>query len=316
MNIVVLDGGSTNPGDLSWGPLEALGALTVYGETPASLFWERSRDADALIVNRPPLGRDLLERLPKLRYIGCLATGYNTIDVAAARKLGITVCNVPHYCENSVAQHALSLLLFLCQHISQYDNALRREGWRAAEKLNPQAFPLIELSGKNLGILGFGTIGRRMAELGRALGMNILLYSRSKKAAPPEYRWVTLDQLFLQSDVVSIHCPLTEETRGLVGKELLSQMKPTSLLLNTSRGGVVDGPALAEALNNGSLAGAGLDVLSAEPPDPEDPLLQARNCVITPHVAWAARESRERLIHEVAENLRRFILGAPQNVVN
>lgn len=316
MRIVILDGGAANPGDLSWAPLEALGDLTVYEKTPPEEVVPRAAGAEALIVNRAAVTGEALRQLPGLRFLGTLGTGYNMIDLPAARELGVTVCNVPSYCERTVAQQALSLLLYLCGNVHRYSELVRAGQWDQAVALNTGAFPLVELSGRTLGVVGYGSIGRHMADLALALGMKVLLYSRTQKEAPAGCRWVDLDTLFSQSDAVSLHCPLTQETHHLVGRELLSRMKPTAFLINTSRGGVVDSAALAEALNAGKLAGAGLDVLEQEPPQQDDPLLTARNCVITPHVAWASKEARERLIADVAENLRRFQQDRPQNVVN
>lgn len=316
MNIVVLDGGTTNPGDLSWEPISQLGNLTVYGETPSELVEERLQNAQAVILNRITLGKEQFTQLPQLKYVGTLATGYNTIDTAAARKMGVTVCNVPHYCEEAVAQHALSLLLCLCNKVQRSSDLTRSGNWdTAVEKSHGSLIP-VELAGKKLGIVGYGSIGKKMAGLGLALGMEILLCSRTKKPAGEGCRWVDLETLFRESDVVSIHCPLTDATRGLVGTTLLSLMKPTAYLINTSRGAVVDEAALAHALNQGILAGAGVDVLTQEPPAPDHPLLTAKNCLITPHVAWATREARKRLIEIVAENLRCFQEGHPQNVVS
>lgn len=316
MNIVVLDGGTTNPGDLSWEPLEQLGQLTVYEETPPDLVEKRLQNAQAAILNRISLGKDLFSKLPELRYVGTLATGYNTIDTHAARESGITVCNVPHYCEDAVAQHALSLLLCLCNKVQRFSDMTRSGHWTEAVQESHGSLIPVELAGKKLGILGYGSIGQKMACLGNALGMEILLYSRTQKSAPESDRWVDLETLFRESDVVSLHCPLTPETRGLVGEHLLSLMKPTAYLINTSRGAVIEETALAAALNQGILAGAAIDVLTQEPPAVDHPLLKAKNCLITPHVAWATREARARLIKMVAENLQRFQEGHPQNVVS
>lgn len=316
MNIVVLDGGTTNPGDLSWEPLEQLGQLTVYEETPPDLVKQRLRNAQAAILNRISLGKDLFSKLPELRYVGTLATGYNTIDTNAAREYGITVCNVPHYCEGAVAQHALSLLLCLCNKVQRFSDLTKSGHWEEAVRESYGSLIPVELSGKKLGILGYGSIGQKMAGLGNALRMEILLYSRTRKPAPEYCRWVDLETLFRESDVVSLHCPLTSETCGLVGEHLLSLMKPTAYLINTSRGAVVKEDALAAALNRGILAGAAIDVLSQEPPAADHPLLKAQNCLITPHVAWATREARARLIEMVAENLQCFQKGQPQNVVS
>lgn len=316
MNIVILDGGTTNPGDVSWEPLAALGNLTVYDRTSPGEIVPRSMEADALIVNRVALTREILLKLPRLRFIGMLATGYNAIDTKAARERGIAVCNVPFYCVETVAQQAFTLLLCLCGGVHRHSELVRAGKWEEAVEMNYGSHPMFELTGKTLGIVGYGSIGKCVANLGLALGMDILLYSRTKKDAPQGCRWVPLEALFAESDVVSLHCPLNDSTRHLVGKDLLSLMKPTALLINTSRGGVIDSAALAEALNSGKLAGAGLDVLEQEPPEADDPLLTAKNCVITPHIAWASKEARERLISSVAENLKAFQQGCPRNVVN
>lgn len=316
MDIVVLDGGTTNPGDLSWAPLEALGRVTVYDSTPADCVVKRAQDAEALIVNRIVLNRAVLDALPKLRYIGTLATGYNTIDVRAAREKGVTVCNVPLYCVETVAQLTLALLLALCCRVEHLSAVTRSGGWNDAVEATHTTAPILELSGKTLGILGFGNIGRAVAQLGLALGMRVLVHSRTQRALPAGCTWCGFETLFETADVVSLHCPLTDETRGIVGASVLARMKPTALLINTARGALVDENALADALNSGRLAGAGLDVMAEEPPRADHPLLTAKNCLITPHIAWASREARLRLIDAVAGNLRAFLAGQPVNVVS
>ena len=316
MDIVVLDGGTTNPGDLSWAPLEALGRVTVYDSTPADCVVKRAQNAEALIVNRIVLNRAVLDALPKLRYIGTLATGYNTIDVRAAREKGVTVCNVPLYCVETVAQLTLALLLALCNRVEHLSAVTRSGGWNDAVEATHTTAPILELSGKTLGILGFGNIGRAVAQLGLALGMRVLAHSRTQRALPTGCTWCSFETLFETADVVSLHCPLTDETRGIVGASVLARMKPTALLINTARGALVDENALADALNSGRLAGAGLDVMAEEPPRPDHPLLTAKNCLITPHIAWASREARLRLIDAVAGNLRAFLAGQPVNVVS
>ena len=316
MDIVVLDGGTTNPGDLSWAPLEALGRVTVYDSTPADCVVKRAQDAEALIVNRIVLNRAVLDALPKLRYIGTLATGYNTIDVRAAREKGVTVCNVPLYCVETVAQLTLALLLALCNRVEHLSAVTRSGGWNDAVEATHTTAPILELSGKTLGILGFGNIGRAVAQLGLALGMRVLAHSRTQRALPTGCTWCSFETLFETADVVSLHCPLTDETRGIVGASVLARMKPTALLVNTARGALVDENALADALNSGRLAGAGLDVMAEEPPRADHPLLTAKNCLITPHIAWASREARLRLIDAVAGNLRAFLAGQPVNVVS
>ena len=316
MDIVVLDGGTTNPGDLSWAPLEALGRVTVYDSTPADCVVKRAQDAEALIVNRIVLNRAVLDALPKLRYIGTLATGYNTIDVRAAREKGVTVCNVPLYCVETVAQLTLALLLALCNRVEHLSAVTRSGGWNDAVEATHTTAPILELSGKTLGILGFGNIGRAVAQLGLALGMRVLVHSRTQRALPAGCTWCGFETRFETADVVSLHCPLTDETRGIVGASVLARMKPTALLINTARGALVDENALADALNSGRLAGAGLDVMAEEPPRADHPLLTAKNCLITPHIAWASREARLRLIDAVAGNLRAFLAGQPVNVVS
>ena len=316
LKIVVLDGGTTNPGDLSWEPLAKLGELAVFDETPQDLVLSRLKNAEAAILNRVRLGREEFSQLPRLKYVGTLATGYNTIDTETAREFGITVCNVPHYCEKTVAQHALALLLCLCNKVQRSSQLVRQGQWAQAVEESHRSLLPVELAGKTLGLVGFGSIGQSMAELGFALGMKVLLYSRTEKPAPSGCRWVDLSTLFRESDVVSLHCPLTEATRNLVDEKLLSLMKPTAFLINTARGALVDEAALADALNRGTIAGAGIDVFSQEPPSAEHPLLSAKNCVVTPHVAWASREARARLIQIVADNLQHFVAGNPQNVVN
>ena len=298
MHIVILDGGSTNPGDVSWAPLRALGSVTVYDSTKPEEIVERAKDAEAVILNRNVISREIMQKLPKLRFIGLLATGYNTVDVKAAGELGITVCNVPLYCVETVAQQAFALLLELCNHTEKISAATRGGDWDKAETMSHSTHPLFELYGKTLGIVGFGHIGQTVSKLGE------------------RYQWAELDALFKNADVVSLHCPLTDETRGLVNAERLNLMKPTAFLINTARGAVVDEAALAEALNSGRIAGAGLDVLVHEPPKKDDPLLAAQNCIVTPHIAWASRDARARLIKTVADNLKAFRNGTPQNVVS
>ena len=315
MHIVILDGGSTNPGDVSWAPLRALGSVTVYDSTKPEEIVERAKDAEAVILNRNVISREIMQKLPKLRFIGLLATGYNTVDVKAAGELGITVCNVPLYCVETVAQQAFALLLELCNHTEKISAATRGGDWDKAETMSHSTHPLFELYGKTLGIVGFGHIGQTVAKLGAALGMKILVYSRTKRELPERYQWAELDALFKNADVVSLHCPLTDETRGLVNAERLNLMKPTAFLINTARGAVIDEQAVADGLNSGHLAGAGIDVAEKEPIPAESPLLSAKNCVITPHIAWACRESRERLIEIVKDNFCAFLAGKPKNNV-
>ena len=316
LNIVILDGGTTNPGDVSWAPLEAIGHVTAYDNTPAELVIERAKDADAVIMNRIVMSRTVMEALPKLRFIGALATGFNTIDVVAAREKGITVCNVPFYCVETVAQQAFALLLELCNHTAAISAQTPTGGWNDGIRMSYTTHSLFELYGKTLGIFGFGNIGRTVAKLGLALGMKVIVNSRTKKELPDGCTWVDFETLFCEADVVSLHCPLNDATRGIVSREVLSMMKPTALLINTARGAVLDEAALADALNHDRLAGAGLDVMIDEPPKADNPLLSAKNCIITPHIAWASRDARLRLIRIVADNLQAFLNGHPQNVVS
>lgn len=314
MKIVILDGGTTNPGDISWEPLEKLGSLTCYDTTAREDIPVRAYDADAVILNRINMDQEIMEQLPNLKYIGTLSTGYNTIDIKYAAQRGITVCNVPLYCAETVAQMTFALLLELCNHVSRHSLMVHEGKWN--ESISAGLREWFELRGKNLGIIGYGNIGRKVADIGRAFGMNILVHSRSHKELPAGDRFVSLEELAAQSDVISVHCPLTDETRGLIDKNTLSLMKKSTLIVNTSRGAVINEKDLADALNNGAIAGAGLDVMSAEPPKADDPLLSAPNCIITPHIAWSSREARTRLVDTVAENLSRFMEGIPQNQVN
>jgi glycerate dehydrogenase len=318
MNIVVLDGYTLNPGDLRWAALEKLGPTMVYDRTPQELILERASGAQAVLVNKVALDADTLRALPHLRYVGLLATGYDRVDVRVARELGITVTNVPAYGTDSVAQSAIALLLELCHRAGLHSEAVRSGAWSSSKDFCFWLSPLVELRGKTLGVVGFGRIGRRTAEIARALGMQILASNEVGASSPSlgEFQWALLEELLQAADVVSLHCPLTPETSGMINSERIAQMKPSAFLINTSRGGLVVDQDLADALNDGRLAGAGLDVLSLEPPPPESPLLKAKNCIITPHMAWATREARERLMTTVAENLIAFQEGRPQNVVN
>jgi glycerate dehydrogenase len=316
MNIVVLDGFTLNPGDLSWDELKALGPCAVYDRTPPAELLNRASDAELLLTNKAQLDAAAIRGLPKLKYIGVLATGTNVVDLAAARERGIPVTNVPAYGTRSVAQTTLALLLELTQHVGEHSQGVRAGRWSRNIDWCYWDYPLIELDGLTLGVVGFGRIGQAVAALAAALGMNVLACNRTQSLPPsPGVRAVDLETLFRHSDVLSLHCPLTPQTRHLINAERLAWMKPTALLLNTSRGQLVDEPALAEALNTGRIAGAGLDVLSTEPPNPDNPLLKARNCIITPHLAWGTRAARSRLLQIAIENVRCFLNGAPQNVV-
>jgi glycerate dehydrogenase len=316
MHIVVLDGHTLNPGDLSWAPLEALGECVIYPRTPREAIVERARGAEAVLTNKAPLDRDTLAQLPDLRYIGVLATGYNIVDVDAARERGIPVTNVPAYSTPSVAQAAFALLLELTHHVGHHAETVRAGQWCRSADFSYQEEPLVELAGLTMGIVGFGAIGRAVARIAAAFGMTVQAHTRTVPADAPEVAFVDLDTLFRTSDVVSLHVPLTPQTQGLVNAARLAQMKPSAFLLNTSRGPLIVEADLADALNAGRIAGAGMDVLSVEPPPPDNPLLTARHCLITPHFAWATRAARVRLLDGVATNLRAFQAGTPANVVN
>ncbi len=317
MKIVVLDGHTLNPGDLSWDDLKALGECEIYARSSPDETSGRGRDAEILLTNKALVTREHLESFPKLKYIGVLATGYNIVDVVAARERQLPVSNIPTYGTRSVAQMTFALVLELTQHAGHHAQTVRDGRWTKSPDFCYSDFPLVELDGLILGIVGFGRIGRSVAELAQAFGMNVIVSSRSRpQELPPKIRFVELDDLFRQSDVVSLHCPLTPETKQFVNAGRLALMKPSAFLVNTSRGALIDEGALADALNLGRLAGAGVDVLAVEPPRSDNPLLSAKNCLITPHIAWATRAARARLMKTGVENVRAFLNGQPQNVVN
>ncbi|WP_266362781.1 D-2-hydroxyacid dehydrogenase [Tellurirhabdus rosea] len=317
MKITYLDAYALNPGDLDWAPLETLGDVTFYDRTAPEELLARAAEADLLLVNKIRFSAETLAQLPRLRYIGVTATGYDIIDVKAARERGITVTNVKGYSTESVAQHTFALLLELAYRTSVHEASVRAGDWGRQPDFCYWKTPLVELAGKTLGLVGYGDIGRRVADIGRAFGMNILVNRRDTSEALPEGRqYADLATVFAESDVVSLHCPMTADNRGFVNRERLSTLKPTAYLINTSRGGLINEPDLAEALNAGRLAGAGLDVLTQEPPVSGSPLIGAKNCVLTPHIAWASREARQRLLLLAAENIKAFLEGRPKNVVN
>ena len=316
MNIVYPDAYTLNPGDLDWAPIQSLGNVTLYDRTMPEQLIERLTDADIVLVNKVKLNRETLAQLPRLRYIGVTATGYDIVDVIAAREQGIVVTNVKGYSTHSVAQLTFAFLLELTHHVGKHAESVRAGEWVRSPDFSYAKSPLIELAGKTLGLVGYGDIGRKVAAIGRAFGMTILI-NRRNSSSMPEHGITFVDRptLFAQSDVVSLHCPATPDTIGFVNQELLSRMKTTAFLLNTSRGSLLNEQDVADALNVGQLAGAGLDVLSVEPPKPNNPLLTARNCLISPHIAWASYEARQRLLKAVAENVQAFLIGNPQNVV-
>ena len=317
MKIVILDGYTLNPGDLDWKAFKALGECEIHDRTLPAQMIERAGDAEIVVTNKTVLSRAVIAELPRLRYIGVLATGYNVLDIEAARERGIPVTNVPEYGTPNVAQAAFALLLELTNRTGHHAQTVREGRWTAATDFCYWDFPLVELHELTLGIVGYGRIGQAVGRIGRAFGMKVVVLDASAtRIGGAEARFVDLDTLFRESDVVSLHCPLTPETKELINTARLAQMKPTAFLINTARGGLVNEAALADALNHGRLAGAGLDVLSIEPPPADNPLLRAKNCIITPHIAWATRDARARLMQVAADNLRAWLQGRPQNVVN
>ena len=319
MELVILDGYTENPGDLSWDAMEALAPLTVYDRTPKNTeeIVRRIGQAELVITNKTPLTAESLERCPQIRYIGLLSTGYNIVDCAAAKVRGIPVTNIPAYGTDAVAQAAAALLLEITNRVGHHSDAVRSGRWSASEDFCFWDHPLMELAGKTLGIIGFGRIGQAMGRIGRALGMEVLAAgSRPTEAGAAIAQYVELDELYARADVISLHCPLFPENERMINKNAIAKMKDGVILLNTGRGQLICEPALAEALHNGKVRAAGLDVLSQEPPAADNPLLTAPNCFITPHIAWAAKESRQRLMDTAVENLHAFLSGTPQNVVN
>ncbi len=318
MKIVVLDGYTLNPGDLSWDALNKLGEVTIHDRTPIDQIVERCKGAQIILTNKTPLDADTINQLPDLKYIGVLATGYNIIDTAVCKHKGIVVTNVPGYGTTAVAQFVFALLLELCLHVQKHSDAVMDGRWARSKDFCFWDYPLIELAGKTLGIIGFGTIGQKVADIAAAFDMKVLAFSRTQtdQSQRKNFKWVGLDELLSDADMVSIHCPLTPETQGLINTANLKKMKPSAFLVNTSRGPIVNDADLANALNNDVIAGAGIDVLSKEPPAADNPLFGAKNCIITPHIAWAAKEARARLMDTVVSNLQAFIDDAPVNVVN
>jgi glycerate dehydrogenase len=308
MNIVVLDGYTLNPGDLSWDALRELGSCEIYDRSAPDEIVPRSTSAEIVLTNKVKLNGEYMSSVSTLKYIGVTATGYNIVDVAAARERKVIVTNVPTYGTQSVAQMTFALLLELTQHVGHHAQTVREGRWTRSPDFCYWDYPLIELDGLTLGVIGFGRIGKMVGQLAEAFGMKVLTYSRKQPAAE-------METLFRRSDIISLHCPLTPQTEHLVNEKRLAWMKPTAFLLNTSRGPLIDESALAKALNEGRIAGAGLDVLAVEPPTADNPLLRAKNCLITPHIAWATRAARSRLMEAVVENVRAFLAGESKNVV-
>jgi glycerate dehydrogenase len=317
MNIVVLDGYTLNPGDLTWKNLESLGQCTVHDRSAPEEVVPRAKDAEIILTNKTVLSSDTIKQLPKLKYIGVLATGYNIVDIEAARDIDIPVTNVPTYSTQSVAQIVFAHLLNLAHHAAHHAQTVRSGRWTSSPDFCYWDTPLIELAGLTMGIIGFGKIGQATAKLALAFGMNVIFYDIAEPSSIPQGCQPTgVDDIFRTSDVISLHCPLTSDTTKIINTECLKLMKKTAFLINTSRGPLVDEQALAEALNNETIAGAALDVLSEEPPGESNPLLTARNCYITPHIAWATLAARKRLLQVAVDNVASFLAGKPQNVVN
>ena len=314
MKIVVLDGYTLNPGDLSWEGLESLGECAVYDRTELSELTARASGAQVLLTNKVVLDGGALEQLPELRYIGVLATGYNVVDIKAAKNNGVVVTNVPAYGTESVAQFVFALLLEHTSAAALHSEAVRAGRWSLNPDFSFHIIPLTELAGRTMGIIGYGSIGKAVARIARAFGMKVIVNTRTPGKGDG-ITYVNLDTVFGKSDVVSLHCPLTPDTENLVNRESLGLMKKTSILINTARGPLVDERALADALNTGQIAGAAVDVLSVEPPSGSNPLLSARNCTVTPHIAWATLAARKRLMDTVVENVKAWMEGRPVNVV-
>ncbi|MCU0347060.1 MAG: D-2-hydroxyacid dehydrogenase [Saprospiraceae bacterium] len=315
-NIVVLDGHTANPGDLTWDALAALGKLTVYDRTPPDLVLERAAGAQVLLTNKTVLKEETLAKLPQLRLVSVLATGYNVVDVAAAQRQGVTVCNVRGYAANSVAQHVFAMVLAVANRIAEHSQHTAAGGWAAAHDWSYSLTPIWELAGKTMGIYGFGQIGQRVADLALAFGMNVIAHhkhpERDRRAG---VAFVDFETLLAQSDVLSLHAPLNADNQGIMNASAFAKMRSSAIFINTGRGGLVVEADLGKALEGGIIAAAGLDVLSEEPPKNGNPLLCVKNCLITPHNAWAAREARQRLIAETVENVRAFLAGEPRNEV-
>ena len=316
MKIVILDAYAANPGDLSWDEFAALGELTVYDRTAQEDAAARIGDAEVVFINKVRLTDEIFAACPNLKLVSILATGYNIVDLAAAKRRGITVCNVPGYSTRAVVQMTFALLLEICQQVGLHSGAVHTGRWQTCPDFCFWDRPLIELAGKTMGIVGYGAIGSAVGTVAQALGMKLLVTARHEKPVPEGARFVSLPELLAQSDVVSLHCPQTAENARMIDAGALAQMKDGAILLNTARGGLLDEQAVADALRSGKLLAAGMDVVSAEPIRADNPLLTAPNCFLTPHIAWAPLETRRRLQAISAENLRAFLAGKPQNVVN
>ncbi|MEL7586292.1 MAG: D-2-hydroxyacid dehydrogenase [Prolixibacteraceae bacterium] len=317
MKIVILDGYTVNPGDLSWDALSTFGTVDIYDRSSAIETAARMAGAEAVFTNKVFIDRQLISTNPQLKYIGVLATGYNVVDLGAAREAGITVTNIPSYGTDSVAQHVFAHILNITNQVALHARIVREGAWSKSKDFSFRVSPQTEIAGKTLGIIGFGQIGQRVAELGKAFGMNVIFQNRSvKNGIPSCFKQVTLEELLKQADVVSINCPLTDENREFINRRTLALMKTQAVLINSGRGPLIQEHDLAEALNEGKIAAAGLDVLSEEPPRQDNPLLKAKNCFVTPHIAWTTGEARQRLLTTAISNFEAYLHGKPQNVVN
>lgn len=318
MKIVVLDGYTENPGDLSWDGLAAYGDLTVYDRTPPDEIAARMHDAEIVLTNKTPISRQTLAACPHVRYIGVLATGYNVVDIQAAKERGVPVCNVPTYGTAAVGQFAIALLLEICHHIGAHSESVHKGDWENSADWCYWNYPLIELAGKTMGIIGYGRIGQATGRIAQAMGMNVIAVDafHHQSLEGPTMHYVELDELLAQADVISLHCPLLESTQGIICKKNIDKMKDGVIIINNSRGPLIVEADLADALRAGKVYAAGVDVASTEPIERDNPLLSAPNCLITPHISWASRESRQRLMDIAVKNVAQFIAGAPVNVVN
>ena len=319
MKISVIDGYTENPGDLSWDGLRALGDVVIYDHSTKdeAEVIRRIDDAEIVVANKSPISRRVLDACPNAKYITIQATGYDPIDYVYAREKGIPVSNVPTYGTASVAQFAIALLLEICGHAAHHSDAVHAGRWAECGEWTFWDYPMIELAGKTMGIIGFGRIGQNVGRIAKALGMNVIAFNRSRSAEGAEIaEYVELDELLHRADVISLHCPLFPETRGIINRETISKMKDGVIIINNSRGPLVVEQDLADALNSGKVYAAGLDVVSSEPISADNPLLKAKNCLITPHISWAPKESRQRIMDCTVENIRAFQAGKPQNVVN
>lgn len=317
MKIVMLDGYTTNPGDLSWDFLKKFGDVEIYDRTPLDKITERCKNAEIVITNKTPITKERIDALPNLKFIALLSTGYNIVDYVYLKEKGIPVSNIPSYSTEAVSQLVMAFLLELTMNVGLHSESVKSGEWSDSVDFCYWKTPLSELCGKTLGIFGFGRIGKAVAEKAKAFGMNIIAYTPRIHGGEPDYvKFVSLDEMLKSADAVTLHCPLTPETEGMVNEEFIGKMKNGAYLINTSRGTVINENALANALNTGKLGGAGLDVLSCEPPKKDNPLLSAKNCFITPHIAWASLETRARLISILEQNIEAFVNGTPQNVIN